>query len=35
MSAPLIEVSHLRKRYGEAVVVDDVSFTLRRANAWA
>ena len=26
MSAPLIEVSHLRKRYGEAVVVDDVSF---------
>jgi lipooligosaccharide transport system ATP-binding protein len=26
MSAPLIDVSHLRKRYGEAVVVDDVSF---------
>jgi len=26
MNAPLIEVSHLRKRYGEAVVVDDVSF---------
>jgi len=26
MSAPLIEVSHLRKRYGESVVVDDVSF---------
>ena len=26
MSASLIEVSHLRKRYGESVVVDDVSF---------
>ncbi len=26
MSAPLIDVSHLRKRYGESVVVDDVSF---------
>ena len=26
MTAPLIDVSHLRKRYGEAVVVDDVSF---------
>jgi len=26
MSAPLIDVSHLSKRYGEAVVVDDVSF---------
>ena len=28
MSAPLIEVSHLRKRYGESVVVDDVSFLI-------
>ncbi len=26
MSVPLIDVSHLRKRYGESVVVDDVSF---------
>jgi len=26
MSAHLIDVSHLRKRYGESVVVDDVSF---------
>jgi ABC-2 type transport system ATP-binding protein len=29
---PVIEVQHLRKRYGETIAVDDVSFTVERGE---
>ena len=35
MSEHLLEVHNLSKRYGEATVVEDVSFEIARANAWA
>ena len=28
--APLLEVEHLRKTYGDRVVLDDISLTVRR-----